>query len=61
MKRTLIFVFLVYCLPVYECFSNEWNNLSITGVISAIFFIGLVGMCLDACLGYIAKLVSYEE
>jgi nitrate/nitrite transport system permease protein len=40
---------------------NEWNNLSITGVISAIFFIGLVGMCLDACLGYISKLVSYEE
>jgi nitrate/nitrite transport system permease protein len=40
---------------------NEWNNLSITGVISAIFFIGLVGMCLDACLGYVAKLVSYEE
>ena len=32
MKRTLIFVFLVYCLPVYECFSNEWNNLSILEV-----------------------------
>ena len=40
---------------------NEWNNLSITGVISAIVFIGLTGMVLDLALGYAGKLVSYEE
>ena len=32
MKRTLILVFLVYVPPVYECFSNEWNNLSVLEV-----------------------------
>ena len=40
---------------------NEWNNLSITGVISAIFFIGLVGMVLDLILGRAARLVAYAE
>ena len=40
---------------------NEWNNLSITGVISAIFFIGVVGMVLDLILGQAAKLVAYAE
>ena len=40
---------------------NEWNNLSITGVISAIFFIGLVGMVLDVLLGQAARLVEYAE
>ncbi len=40
---------------------NEWNNLSITGVISAIFFIGLVGMVLDLALGQAARLVAYAE
>lgn len=40
---------------------NEWNNLSITGVISAIFFIGLVGMVLDLVLGQAARLVAYAE
>ncbi len=40
---------------------NEWNNLSITGVISAIFFIGVVGMFLDFVLGRAARLVAYEE
>ncbi|MBX2835266.1 MAG: nitrate ABC transporter permease [Gammaproteobacteria bacterium] len=40
---------------------NEWNNLSITGVISAIFFIGVVGMALDAALGYATRLVAYSE
>ncbi|MGC1441316.1 MAG: nitrate ABC transporter permease [Burkholderiaceae bacterium] len=33
---------------------NEWNNLSITGVITAIFFIGLVGMLLDLALAWVA-------
>jgi len=40
---------------------NEWNNLSITNVIAAIFFIGLVGMVLDQILGRLSKLVAYEE
>ncbi|MEZ5651235.1 MAG: nitrate ABC transporter permease [Burkholderiaceae bacterium] len=40
---------------------NEWNNLSITGVISAIFFIGLVGMLLDLALAQAARAVAYVE
>ncbi|MFN0262273.1 nitrate ABC transporter permease [Tepidamorphus sp. 3E244] len=40
---------------------NEWNNLSITGVITAIIFIGLVGMLLDLALGRAAKFVAYAE
>jgi nitrate/nitrite transport system permease protein len=40
---------------------NEWNNLSITGVISAIFFIGVVGMALDQILARAANLVAYAE
>lgn len=40
---------------------NEWNNLSITGVITAIFFIGLVGMLLDLALAWIAGAVTYAE
>lgn len=40
---------------------NEWNNLSITNVIAAIFFIGLVGMVLDLALGKLTQLVTYTE
>jgi len=40
---------------------NEWNNLSITNVICAIVFIGLVGMVLDLILASLAKLVTYVE
>jgi len=40
---------------------NEWNNLSITNVIAAIFFIGLIGMVLDLMLSYLARLVTYTE
>ncbi|MDX2259499.1 MAG: nitrate ABC transporter permease [Hyphomicrobiaceae bacterium] len=40
---------------------NEWNNLSITNVINAILFIGLVGMLLDFMIGRLQKLVSYVE
>jgi nitrate/nitrite transport system permease protein len=40
---------------------NEWNNLSITNVINAILFIGLVGMVLDQLLARAAKLVTYPE
>lgn len=40
---------------------NEWNNLSITNVIAAIFFIGMIGMILDQILAQISRLVAYEE
>jgi nitrate/nitrite transport system permease protein len=40
---------------------NEWNNLSITNVIVAILFIGVVGMILDLLLARAAKLVAYPE
>ncbi|MEO1329294.1 MAG: nitrate ABC transporter permease [Pseudomonadota bacterium] len=40
---------------------NEWNNLSITGVISAIFFIGVVGMFLDFVLEQASRLVAYVD
>ena len=40
---------------------NEWNNLSITNIICAILFIGLVGMALDQALHGLSKLVTYTE
>jgi nitrate/nitrite transport system permease protein len=40
---------------------NEWNNLSITNVIAAIFFIGLIGMVLDLILARLARLVTFPE
>lgn len=40
---------------------NEWNNLSITDVIAAIIFIGIVGMLLDLALARAARLVAYAE
>jgi nitrate/nitrite transport system permease protein len=40
---------------------NEWNNLSITNVIAAILFIGLVGMVLDLILARLARLVTFAE
>jgi len=40
---------------------NEWNNLSITNVIAAIFFIGLIGMGLDFILGRLTKVVTYAD
>ena len=40
---------------------NEWNNLSITNVIAAIFFIGLIGMVLDQILALVSRFVAYEE
>lgn len=40
---------------------NEWNNLSLTNVICAILFIGIVGMLLDQLLGIAAGLVAYED
>jgi nitrate/nitrite transport system permease protein len=40
---------------------NEWNNLSITNVIVAILFIGVIGMLLDLVLARAARAVSYPE
>jgi nitrate/nitrite transport system permease protein len=40
---------------------NEWNNLSIANIVTAILLIGLVGLALDQGLAYLAKLVTYPE
>jgi nitrate/nitrite transport system permease protein len=40
---------------------NEWNNLSITNVIIAIFVIGVVGMLLDQILARMTNAVSFPE
>jgi nitrate/nitrite transport system permease protein len=40
---------------------NEWNNLSITNVIAAILFIGVVGMALDQILARLTQLVTFPE
>jgi nitrate/nitrite transport system permease protein len=40
---------------------NEWNNLSITNIITAILFIGLVGMVLDGTLAWLTRVVTYRE
>jgi nitrate/nitrite transport system permease protein len=40
---------------------NEWNNLSITNVITAILVIGVVGMILDRLLARATRLVTFPE
>jgi nitrate/nitrite transport system permease protein len=40
---------------------NEWNNLSITNVITAIVVIGIVGMVLDQILARLTHAVSFPE
>jgi nitrate/nitrite transport system permease protein len=40
---------------------NEWNNLSITNIITAILVIGLVGMALDFVLARATRLVAYPD
>jgi nitrate/nitrite transport system permease protein len=40
---------------------NEWNNLSITNVITAILVIGVIGMVLDQILARATKLVTFPE
>jgi nitrate/nitrite transport system permease protein len=40
---------------------NEWNNLSITNVITAIIVIGVVGMMLDQILARVTLLVTFPE
>jgi len=40
---------------------NEWNNLSITNVITAILVIGVVGMILDQVLARLTHMVTFPE
>src|SRR6266699_2434960 len=40
---------------------NEWNNLSITNILSGILAIGLVGMALDFLFSRLQKSVTYVE
>ncbi len=40
---------------------NEWNNLSITNIIVAILFIGILGMVLDQTLARLTRMVTYAE
>jgi nitrate/nitrite transport system permease protein len=40
---------------------NEWNNLSLTNVIAAILFIGVVGMILDQILARFGRMVAFAE
>ncbi|HSE01962.1 MAG TPA: ABC transporter permease subunit, partial [Burkholderiales bacterium] len=40
---------------------NEWNNLSITNILTAILAIGLVGMTLDQILARLTRLVTFPE
>jgi len=40
---------------------NEWNNLSLANIITAILLIGLIGMALDQILARLARLVTYPE
>ncbi len=40
---------------------NEWNNLSITSIITAIIVIGLVGIVLDRVFGLLQSLVSFGK
>jgi nitrate/nitrite transport system permease protein len=40
---------------------NEWNNLSISNILTAILAIGLVGMLLDQVLARLTRFVSYQE
>jgi nitrate/nitrite transport system permease protein len=38
---------------------NEWNNLSITSIITAILVIGAVGMIIDRMFGLLQQWVSF--
>ncbi len=40
---------------------NEWNNLSITNILTAILMIGLVGMLLDAGFARLQRVVTYRD
>ena len=40
---------------------NEWNNLSIANIVTAILLIGVVGMLLDLILARLTRLVTFPE
>jgi nitrate/nitrite transport system permease protein len=40
---------------------NEWNNLSITNILSAILAIGVIGMLLDLMFARLQKAVTYRD
>jgi len=40
---------------------NEWNNLSITNVITSILVIGVMGMMLDQVLAWCQRMVTFPE
>jgi nitrate/nitrite transport system permease protein len=40
---------------------NEWNNLSITNILTAILAIGVVGMALDLALARLTRFVTFPE
>lgn len=40
---------------------NQWNNLSLADIVTAILIIGLVGMVLDQILAMATRAVSYQE
>jgi nitrate/nitrite transport system permease protein len=40
---------------------NEWNNLSITNILSAILAIGVIGMLLDLMFATLQKAVTYRD
>ena len=40
---------------------NEWNNLSLANIITAILLIGVIGMLLDQVLARLARLVTFPE
>lgn len=40
---------------------NEWNNLSISNILVAVFMIGVIGMALDMCFARLQKAVTYKD
>lgn len=40
---------------------NEWNNLSITNILTAILLIGVVGMLLDLAFARFQKILTYKD
>jgi nitrate/nitrite transport system permease protein len=40
---------------------NEWNNLSISNILVAVFLIGVIGMLLDTCFARMQRAVTYRD
>lgn len=40
---------------------NEWNNLSISNILVAVFLIGVIGMLLDLCFARMQRAVTYRD